>query len=86
MLLKVGLILTHFGFCFTTFTTIGKCLALSRGRSIHVLSTTAGYGSPYAPVTDGGRAFFIPWSMCGVASMTVLLSLLADGFTFSFGE
>ncbi|KAH9939855.1 hypothetical protein B0H21DRAFT_885240 [Amylocystis lapponica] len=38
---------------------------------------TTGYGD-YAPVTPAGRSIFVVWALFGVATMTILISILQD--------
>ncbi|GAA6046700.1 hypothetical protein JCM3770_003123 [Rhodotorula araucariae] len=42
--------------------------------------TTLGLGD-YTPVSSAGRAFFVAWSILGIASMTLLLSVLTESWS-----
>ncbi|TKA52321.1 hypothetical protein B0A53_04789 [Rhodotorula sp. CCFEE 5036] len=42
--------------------------------------STIGYGD-FIPYTPAGRAFFIPWSIVGVGNMTLLFSILSEGWS-----
>ncbi|GAA5899619.1 hypothetical protein JCM8208_000606 [Rhodotorula glutinis] len=45
-----------------------------------VYFTTLGLGD-YTPTSPAGRAFFVAWSICGIASMTLLLSVLTESWS-----
>lgn len=42
--------------------------------------STVGYGDP-APQTPAGRSVFVGWALCGIATMAILISLLADRYS-----
>ncbi|CAO1638199.1 unnamed protein product [Sympodiomycopsis kandeliae] len=44
-----------------------------------ILFTTIGFGD-YTPKTDGGRTFFIVWSLLGVAVLTIFFSVVGDAW------
>lgn len=45
-----------------------------------VVFTTLGYGD-YAPQTAAGRAIFVVWALLGIATMTILLSILTEAYS-----
>ncbi|GAA5932762.1 hypothetical protein JCM10213_006324 [Rhodosporidiobolus nylandii] len=45
-----------------------------------VYFTTIGYGD-LSPKTAAGRAFFVCWSLLGIANMTLLISVLTESFS-----
>ncbi|KAL0579653.1 Potassium channel [Marasmius crinis-equi] len=42
--------------------------------------TTIGYGD-YSPKTPAGRSVFVVWALFGVATMTILISVVSEAFT-----
>ncbi|KIK54974.1 hypothetical protein GYMLUDRAFT_48173 [Collybiopsis luxurians FD-317 M1] len=42
--------------------------------------TSIGYGD-YSPKTPAGRSIFVVWALLGVATMTILISVLAEAYT-----
>ncbi|KAJ4466998.1 hypothetical protein J3R30DRAFT_3579783 [Lentinula aciculospora] len=42
--------------------------------------TTIGYGD-YSPKTPAGRSIFVGWALLGVATMTILISVVAEAYT-----
>ncbi|GJE86492.1 voltage-gated potassium channel protein [Phanerochaete sordida] len=42
--------------------------------------TTTGYGD-FAPVTPAGRSVFVVWALMGVATMTILISVIEDAMS-----
>ncbi|KAI3612980.1 tandem pore domain k+ channel [Moniliophthora roreri] len=42
--------------------------------------TTIGYGD-FSPKTPAGRSIFVVWALFGVATMTILISLVSEAFT-----
>jgi hypothetical protein len=46
---------------------------------VFVVFTTIGYGD-FLPKTNAGRAFFIVWALFGVATLTILFSVVSDAW------
>ncbi|KAF7309023.1 Tandem pore domain k+ channel [Mycena kentingensis (nom. inval.)] len=42
--------------------------------------TTIGYGD-YSPSTPAGRSIFVAWALLGIATMTILISVIAEAFS-----
>jgi hypothetical protein len=45
--------------------------------------TTVGYGD-YSPQTPAGRSIFVAWALLGVATMTILISILVEAYSRQF--
>jgi len=45
--------------------------------------TTVGYGD-YTPITPTGRSIFVVWALLGVATMTILISILVEAYSRQF--
>jgi len=45
--------------------------------------TTVGYGD-YSPKTPAGRSIFVAWALVGVATMTILISILVEAYSRQF--
>jgi len=45
--------------------------------------TTVGYGD-YSPKTPAGRSIFVAWALLGVATMTILISILVEAYSRQF--
>ncbi|KAF7291980.1 Tandem pore domain k+ channel [Mycena indigotica] len=58
----------------------------SLGASLYfcfIAFTTIGYGD-YTPLTPAGRSVFVAWALLGVATMTILISVIAEGFSSKY--
>ncbi|PWN23534.1 hypothetical protein BCV69DRAFT_279462 [Microstroma glucosiphilum] len=66
----LGALVFHFTEGWSFFTAFYFCF---------VLFTTIGFGD-YTPKSGGGRAFFIIWSLMGVAVLTILISVFTDSW------
>ncbi|KAF9446440.1 voltage-gated potassium channel [Macrolepiota fuliginosa MF-IS2] len=73
---------------FFTFWLVGSAIFTATEKWSYSLSlyfcfitfSTVGYGDP-VPRTPAGRSFFVGWALCGVGTMSILISLLADGYS-----
>ncbi|KXN80933.1 Outward-rectifier potassium channel TOK1, partial [Leucoagaricus sp. SymC.cos] len=73
---------------FSTFWLVGSAIFVatekwSFGLALYfcfITFSTVGYGDP-VPRTPSGRSFFVGWALCGIATMTILISLLADRYS-----
>jgi len=45
--------------------------------------TTIGYGD-WAPETPAGRSVFVVWALLGVGTMTILISVLSEAYSFTY--
>ncbi|KAJ7154605.1 hypothetical protein C8R46DRAFT_1117876 [Mycena filopes] len=45
--------------------------------------TTIGYGD-YSPQTPAGRSVFVAWALLGVATMTILISVISEAFSSKY--
>ncbi|KAF5338075.1 hypothetical protein D9611_014205 [Ephemerocybe angulata] len=71
-----------------TFWMVGAAIfskteSWSFGTAVYfcfVVFTTLGYGD-YAPQTAAGRAIFVVWALLGIATMTILLSILTEAYS-----
>ncbi|KAI5476225.1 hypothetical protein MNV49_007987 [Pseudohyphozyma bogoriensis] len=64
----VGSAIFHFTEGWTYFEALWFCF---------VFFTTIGYGD-YSPKSSAGRAFFVAWAIFGIATMTLLLSVVTE--------
>ncbi|KAJ7056198.1 hypothetical protein C8F01DRAFT_993501 [Mycena amicta] len=48
-----------------------------------VAFTTIGYGD-FSPQTPAGRSIFVAWALLGVATMTILISVIAEAFSSKY--
>ncbi|KAF7313871.1 Tandem pore domain k+ channel [Mycena chlorophos] len=63
-----------------------KTEAWSFGVSLYfcfIAFTTIGYGD-YSPQTPAGRSIFVAWALLGVATMTILISVIAEAFSSKY--
>ncbi|EPQ53675.1 voltage-gated potassium channel [Gloeophyllum trabeum ATCC 11539] len=49
------------------------------GTAMYFSFTTIGYGD-YSPRSPAGRAIFVVWALLGVATMTILISVISDAY------
>ncbi|KAJ7746481.1 hypothetical protein DFH07DRAFT_832698 [Mycena maculata] len=76
---------------FITFWASGSLIFMktegwSFGRSVYfcyVAFTTIGYGD-YSPQTPAGRSIFVAWALLGVATMTILISVISEAFSSQY--
>ncbi|KAJ7249438.1 hypothetical protein C8J57DRAFT_1521927 [Mycena rebaudengoi] len=76
---------------FILFWTVGSTVFMvtekwTFGVSIYfcfMAFTTIGYGD-YSPRTPVGRAVFVVWALLGVATMTILISVIAEAFSSKY--
>ncbi|KAJ7753828.1 hypothetical protein B0H16DRAFT_1544072 [Mycena metata] len=76
---------------FILFWMIGSLIFMkterwSFGVSLYfcfVAFTTIGYGD-YSPQTPAGRSVFVAWALLGVATMTILISVIAEAFSSKY--
>ncbi|KAG0141474.1 hypothetical protein CROQUDRAFT_674099 [Cronartium quercuum f. sp. fusiforme G11] len=69
-------------FLFLCFWLLGGVVCWTYGEALYfgyVAFLTLGYGD-LTVKSPGGRAFFLAWSIMGIATMTLLLSVLAGGW------
>ncbi|KAK7059765.1 tandem pore domain k+ channel [Favolaschia claudopus] len=73
---------------FITFWMIGSVVFMqtegwSFGVSLYfcfITFMTIGYGD-YSPQSPAARSFFVAWALLGVATMTILISVISEGFS-----
>jgi len=56
------------------------------GKAVYfcfIAFTTVGFGD-YSPKTPAGRSIFVAWALLGVATMTILISILAEAYSSQF--
>ncbi|KAJ6470255.1 hypothetical protein C8R47DRAFT_1325312 [Mycena vitilis] len=76
---------------FIMFWTVGSAIFMktegwSFGISFYfcfIAFTTIGYGD-YSPQTPAGRSIFVAWALLGVATMTILISVIAEAFSSKY--
>ncbi|KAJ7074969.1 hypothetical protein B0H15DRAFT_45155 [Mycena belliarum] len=76
---------------FIIFWVVGSVLFMqtegwSFGVSFYfcfIAFTTIGYGD-YSPQTPAGRAVFVAWALLGVATMTILISVISEAFSSKY--
>ncbi|KAJ7676477.1 hypothetical protein B0H17DRAFT_1080152 [Mycena rosella] len=76
---------------FIMFWTIGSVIFMqtegwSFGVSLYfcfIAFTTIGYGD-YSPQTPAGRSVFVVWALLGVATMTILISVISEAFSSKY--
>ncbi|KAF8217673.1 hypothetical protein K438DRAFT_1795430 [Mycena galopus ATCC 62051] len=76
---------------FITFWIIGAVIFMETekwpfGVSLYfcfIAFTTIGYGD-YSPQTPAGRSVFVVWALLGVATMTILISVIAEAFSSQY--
>ncbi|KAF7338773.1 Tandem pore domain k+ channel [Mycena sanguinolenta] len=72
---------------FIMFWTVRLYLCRQKGGVLECLCifcfvafTTIGYGD-YSPQTPAGRSVFVAWALLGVATMTILISVISEAFS-----
>ncbi|KAJ6600011.1 hypothetical protein DFH09DRAFT_628154 [Mycena vulgaris] len=76
---------------FIMFWAIGSVIFMktegwSFGISLYfcfIAFTTIGYGD-YSPETPAGRTVFVVWALLGVATMTILISVISEAFSSKY--
>ncbi|KAJ6608227.1 hypothetical protein B0H10DRAFT_1816320 [Mycena sp. CBHHK59/15] len=76
---------------FIVFWTMGSVIFMktegwSFGLSMYfcfIAFTTIGYGD-YSPQTPAGRSVFVVWALLGVATMTILVSVISEAFSSKY--
>ncbi|KAJ6572157.1 hypothetical protein B0H19DRAFT_1132741 [Mycena capillaripes] len=76
---------------FIMFWTVGSVIFMrtegwSFGVSLYfcfIAFTTIGYGD-YSPQTPAGRSVFVVWALLGVATMTILISVISEAFSSKY--
>ncbi|KAF8880080.1 hypothetical protein BD779DRAFT_1110534 [Infundibulicybe gibba] len=76
---------------FLVFWTVGSVIFMRTegweyGTAMYfcfIAFTTIGYGD-YAPITPAGRSIFVAWALLGVATMTSLISVIAEAYSSSY--
>ncbi|KAJ7484324.1 hypothetical protein FB451DRAFT_81760 [Mycena latifolia] len=76
---------------FILFWAIGSVIFMKTegwpfGVSVYfcfIAFTTVGYGD-YSPQTPAGRSVFVVWALLGVATMTILISVISEAFSSKY--